>query len=154
MKSAILFLSIFLLSPFASAQNQQLIGSWKLADLRCENSPVLNEDIRKGAVVLSSKSTLTFKDDGHFTFSMKGAENCTLETVGSYQVKSPELIETYIGRFNSNCYGKYQVGEQKIDYTMHGEELWIYQPIGYLRDQLCGKSARAIQVLRKQQPNK
>lgn len=155
------FSGLFIFSSTLYAQNQHLIGSWKLADLLCENPDAprnavapLNEDIRKGAVALSSKSTLTFKEDGHFTFSMKGADDCALETVGTYKVKSPDLIETYIGRFNSNCYGKYQVGEQKIDYAMHGEDLLLYQPLGYMRDQLCGKSARAIQVLRKQQPNK
>lgn len=134
--------------PTPSSQNSGLIGTWKMLDIRCENGAEINLEIKKQVLAMSENAELIFTSRGAYSFLASGPKNCTLESLGTFAIESATLLKLNINKFNTTCKGSYKTGEQVIDYELHGEEFLIYQPLGYLNNQLCGAEARAVQVLK------
>ncbi len=131
----VLIFSLFLsFSSFASAENTSLIGTWTLADLRCDSGAPADAEVRQQVLAMTKDAKLTFKDDGTYLFS-----SGDVRTPGAYEILSSTSLKMTVP----------QADDQYVDYAIHGDEFWMYQPLGYLRSQLCGKQSRGIQVMKK-----
>lgn len=106
-----------------------------MVDLRCDNGVTANAEVKEQILEITSDAKLIFKADGSYSFS-----SGHLNTIGTYVVESSTVLKMTVS----------QNEVKVVDYELNDNELLMYQPLGYLRGQLCGKESRGIQVLKKQ----
>ncbi len=131
MKTKLLLTLLISTQAFANS----LVGTWKMTDLRCESGAQADAEVKQQVLAMASDAKLVFKDNGSYTFSAGD-----LNTIGTYSLAGSNNMKMTVG----------SAGEQSVDYEIRNGELLMYQPLGYLRDQLCGSESRGVQVLKKQ----
>lgn len=161
--SFILFLSSFATDTYGQIQifnansgnanaislQSNLVGTWKISNIVCENNVRPNSDIQKLLLNTISFSEFSLSANGNYIFSAKQSADCSLVSTGTYSVRDSKLV-IRINQTNSQCGSSGgQTADQSVDFQLHGDELWLYQPAGYLKGHLCGVETRAIQILKR-----
>ena len=94
-----LLASFYLLYPpqGVSESSNDLIGKWKLIDVRCEDNRVLSKTEKwKAEAILESQGTLEVQANGTMIETKRHPEGCLLEVTYPYSISDMKILHHHI----------------------------------------------------------
>ncbi len=154
----ILSLALLLLvgsSAFAGVK-AQLFGIWAVSDIRCENNLPINPEARQRHWPSVQQKQYRFYDnsDGDYmtTYTSSNGQ-CDYLDYGNYRIMNSIMYLSSYKTTSRRCYGSTQRNIQSVQFQVQGNELWMYEEMGFNTNDLCYGKGRSILVFQLQSRN-